>query len=196
MPKKSNKNVKNNAQHYDAVLKTFIVTAIVALPLGYFVGNAVAGDDTDDTSKATMADDSHSHADDMPEQTSHAHDMFVVDAAMAPQITNMMATKDTKSGWNLMIQTENFTFSPQNASGDHVDGEGHAHIYIDGKKITRLYSHNYYLGELSEGEHSIRVTLNTNDHKDYAVNGQVVEATQTVMDMHHADDGDSHDHSD
>ena len=40
---------------------------------------------------------------------------------------------------------------------EHVDGEGHTHLYIDGEKITRVYSNWYYLGKLEPGEHTIRV---------------------------------------
>lgn len=187
--KKAQKKVNTQSKTNDILIKTFVLTALVSLPLGYVVGATVSDDEYDYTSMVEKVD---SH---MAANTAHAHDMFTVEAADAPQITSIMVTKDAKSGWNLMVQTENFTFSPTNASGDHVDGEGHAHIYVDGKKITRLYSNHYYLGELDEGEHVVRVTLNTNDHKDYAVNGQVVEATQTITDMHHHDDAETAPHA-
>jgi len=170
-----------------------LIAALVAFPAGFVLGGSVGSDDSS-TTKTTSAD-SHDH-DAAESSHSHDHEMFEVsDIGSAPAITAMTVTEDPKSGWNLTLVTDNFTFAPQNASGQHIDGEGHAHIYVDGEKLTRLYSHNYYLGELAEGEHTIRVTLNTNDHKDYAVDGEVVEASKTIVDAHHADD-DGHAHDD
>ncbi|MRX27987.1 hypothetical protein [Kangiella sp. HZ709] len=84
--------------------------------------------------------------------------------------------KDEKSGWNLELITENFAFAPEQVNQAHRVGHGHAHLYINGKKITRLYSHWYHLEELPEGKHLIKVNLNTNDHQDYALNGKVIGA--------------------
>ena len=48
--------------------------------------------------------------------------------------------KDRFNGWNLLIGTRRFRFAPENASEAHRSGEGHAHLEIDGKPITRIYS--------------------------------------------------------
>lgn len=110
----------------------------------------------------------------------HSHgEMMMVDAASAPSL-EIEVTEDPKSGFNVELKTVNFTFSPENASKEHVEGEGHAHIYVDGEKIGRLYGNWAHVDELASGEHEIRVTLNTNDHMDYAVDGQVVQDTETV----------------
>jgi hypothetical protein len=158
--------------------------------IGYVLGNN-AVDTTEDTAMTeTDNSDSHSHADDSgsDHMDMHMHDMYEVgEGQAAPVLINMEVSKDNKSGWNLYFDIENFTFAPKNASGEHVDGEGHAHLYIDGTKITRLYSTSYYIGELTEGEHTVTVTLNTNDHKDYAVNGQTIQASKTIVDDHHSE---------
>ena len=60
-----------------------------------------------------------------------------------------------------------------------MEGEGHAHLYLDGQKIARVYGEWYHLPKL-EGDHELRVTLNTNDHQDYAVKGEVVGATKKI----------------
>lgn len=174
---------KKKADPKDMMVKTFLLTALVALPLGYAVGNVMADSDEDMASSSEVADDG----------MSHAHDMFMVDAASAPAISNLRVSADAKSGWNVSFDTTNFTFAPENASGAHIDGQGHAHLYVDGKKITRLYSNNYYLGEIADESVQVRVTLNTNDHKDYAVDGEVVAADSTVVQLH-SDDTDDHDH--
>ncbi len=194
--KKQETKQKKNQDVMNKLIAVFAVTALLVFPLGYAVGNSNAGEDDDTT---TTQQESHEHADDTMEKSeghAHAHMPFAVtDTANAPTISDLVVTKDAKSGWNVSFATSNFTFAPQNASGDHVDGEGHAHIYIDDKKITRLYSNNYYIGDLSEGSHTVKVTLNTNDHKDYAVDGNVVEASVIVIDSHHDDESSSHTHS-
>ena len=79
--------------------------------------------------------------------------------------------RDPASGWTLHVITENFTFSPQNASRDHVPGEGHAHVYINGVKLGRFYGPWVHLDNLPEGEVTVEVTLNANDHRPLAVSG-------------------------
>jgi hypothetical protein len=88
-------------------------------------------------------------------------------------------TPDAKAGYNLRLETAGFVWAPENASGDHADGEGHAHLYVDGEKIGRLYGPWAHL-LLEPGEHEIRVTLNANDHGDYVLDGEHVEAVVAV----------------
>jgi hypothetical protein len=89
------------------------------------------------------------------------------------------AEPDAKAGVNVRIETDGFTWAPEHASGAHVDGEGHAHLYVDGEKLGRVYGEWLHLS-LDPGSHEIRVTLNGNDHADYLVEGAPVEATVTV----------------
>jgi hypothetical protein len=90
-------------------------------------------------------------------------------------------TADPRSGWNLRVRTENFTFAPWNASREVVWGEGHAHLYIDEVKIGRLYGEWYHIAKLDVGTHDVRVTLNANNHSDLAKDGQVIADTATVV---------------
>jgi len=91
-------------------------------------------------------------------------------------------TKDRLSGWNIRLETENFEFAPESIGLPHEPGEGHAHLYINDEKADRLYGNYAHIGALPPGEYTIRVTLNTNSHRAYAVNGQVIsdEATFTA----------------
>lgn len=88
--------------------------------------------------------------------------------------------KDPKSGWNLRVETTNFRLAPENVSTEDVDGEGHLHLYINGEKITRLYSHRYHIGELEPGEHDIEVVLNSNTHGFLAIDGEPISASRTI----------------
>lgn len=110
----------------------------------------------------------HMHADTMPTAT---------DMAVAVE-----ASLDAKQGVNVHVTTTDFTWAPEHASGGAADGEGHAHLYLDGEKVGRLYGEWFHVGDdLAPGEHEVRVTLNANDHRDYTRDGEVVEATATVM---------------
>ena len=85
------------------------------------------------------------------------------------------------SGWNLHIETENFSFSPENASLAHIDGEGHAHVYINGVKLGRFYGPWVHLDDLPEGEVTVEVTLNANDHRFLAVGDVALSQTLTIQ---------------
>ncbi len=76
---------------------------------------------------------------------------------------------DATGGWNVHIITENFKFSPENVNEAPVDGEGHAHIFINDVKFARVYSPWFHIGKLPSGKVSIRVALNANNHQTLAV---------------------------
>lgn len=80
---------------------------------------------------------------------------------------SIKVVKDRFSGWNLLINTRRFRFAPEHASQKHRAGEGHAHLAIDGKPITRIYGAGYYIPDLKPGRHKIRVALATNNHAEY-----------------------------
>ena len=90
------------------------------------------------------------------------------------------ARPDAISGLNIRVTTTGFTFTPEAANAEDVPGEGHAHIYVDGVKITRLYGPDYHLTAVEPGEREIRVSLNTNSHADYVRGTRLVDAVQTV----------------
>lgn len=111
----------------------------------------------------------------------HAHgEMLSLPANTDAPSLDMMIMPDPVSGWNLHVMTTNFEFSPQNASLDHVAGEGHAHVYVNGTKLARLYGPWMHIGTLSLGENVIAVTLNSNDHRQLAVDGQALKVEQTI----------------
>lgn len=88
---------------------------------------------------------------------------------------------DPVAGWNLEIQTENWAFAPERVNQTSVTTEGHAHLYLNGEKVTRLYSNWYYLPNLPAGEHTLTVGLNANGHEALTHDGQPIEASITMM---------------
>lgn len=112
------------------------------------------------------------HAMPMPGSTHVAKKTMKVKAGVA---------KDTMKGYNLRLVTRGFRWAPQRAGMAFRNGEGHAHLYVDGTKVTRLYGPWFYLGTLAAGTHTIKVTLNGNDHGDYVDrNGKAVESIVQV----------------
>ncbi|MFZ5964702.1 hypothetical protein ACOXXX_17300 [Thalassococcus sp. BH17M4-6] len=88
--------------------------------------------------------------------------------ANAPTL-DIAVTPDPVSGWNLHVMTTHFAFAPEQAGLDHVAGEGHAHVYVNGKKIARLYGPWMHIGALPGDAATVTVTLNANDHRPLAV---------------------------
>ena len=113
------------------------------------------------------------------ERGHHGPDTVAAQAAMSVSIR--VEPDSARCGANLFItDTPGFTFAPQNASGEHVAGEGHANVYVNGVKAARVYGNAYQLGQMAEGKNKVRVTLNANDHARYTWSGLPVEATVAV----------------
>lgn len=87
---------------------------------------------------------------------------------------------DPLAGWNLHIETTGFRFAPDHASGPHVPGEGHAHVYANGEKIARAYGPWMHIASLPDGDVRVSVALNTNDHRPISVDGKPLQASVTV----------------
>ena len=108
---------------------------------------------------------------------------------------------DPAGGWSLHAVTSNFRLAPENASGGHVGGEGHMHLYINGDKAARVYETWHQMPPLPAGTHEITVALQSNDHAPLTAGGAAVETTVTLevsedeATMPAAGDG-SHSHGD
>lgn len=109
----------------------------------------------------------------------HVHGSIEVPRVGAPQV-DMQIEKDPMGGWNIRLSTENFTFAPDLVNQENVPNTGHAHLYVDGQKAARLYGPYHHLTELAPGQREIVVTLSSNDHSFYVVDGVRVEARAIV----------------
>ncbi len=97
----------------------------------------------------------------------------------APTLDFSLA-KDKSSGWNLHIITSNFRFAPQAASSPHVAGEGHAHIYVNGEKLARVYGPWFHIANLPKGETMVTITLNANNHSPLAVGEKALSVMKKI----------------
>lgn len=99
-----------------------------------------------------------------------------VEVTKAPQITLSQTSAMTPEGGAFALKVANFDFVA-NAEAPHVDNQGHAHLYLNGLKLSRLYDTTFSIGGLLPGTYELKVSLNTNDHRTYLRQGQPVEAT-------------------
>jgi copper(I)-binding protein len=80
------------------------------------------------------------------------------------------------NGAVVKLNTENFTFINVEDGTAHAPNHGHAHVYLNGLKLGRLYSDTYQFGALSPGNYTLSVALNSNDHRPYVNdNGPVMD---------------------
>ncbi|BAQ66347.1 hypothetical protein [Geminocystis sp. NIES-3709] len=109
-------------------------------------------------------------------QSDNHHTHKSIDVSNNSQIPSVKIKvfPDTIKGWNLEIETTNFIFKPETLNRESNSNEGHAHLYINGKKITRIYGKWYHIPDLPKGKNEIKVTLNTNLHEDLIYNGNVI----------------------
>ena len=98
-------------------------------------------------------------------------------------VVNLQLFPLAGGGYNVRVQTLNFTFTPQNIDMDPVPGEGHAHLYVDGLKIARLYGEWYHLGALPADAEVLTVSLYANDHSPFTVDGVPVSDSLLLVDM-------------
>lgn len=108
-------------------------------------------------------------------QAKLAHPKFEIPAGAAVPEIMLHPYKDSMGGWNIHLMTKNFKFSPESAGKDDVMGEGHAHLFINGKKTARVYGEWIHV-TIGKGSNKIKVNLTTNSHKDYYSEGKAVES--------------------
>ncbi|NEP88284.1 MAG: hypothetical protein F6K18_16420 [Okeania sp. SIO2C2] len=145
-----------------------LTSVIFILTVGLGIAKTVHSSSND-----LIADESHGGM-------SHSHKKIEIPADKPVPKVDLVAYKDTMKGWNLELKLTNFKFAPETVNQSSNPNEGHAHLYINDKKITRIYSNWYYLGNLDPGNNKITVTLNTNKHEDLVSNSKMIMDTEII----------------
>ena len=112
---------------------------------------------------------------------SHAHQSLEVSANQPIPAVDLIVHEDAVMGWNLEIQVSNFRFAPENVNQESKTYEGHAHLYINGEKIGRLYSPWRHVASLEPGENKLKVTLNANGHESLSFQGKEISDTESIQ---------------
>jgi hypothetical protein len=118
-----------------------------------------------------------------PAQAYSAISVHEIEQEVAPKAT-LEIKKDPTSGFNVHVVTTNFVWRPEMASMQHVPGEGHAHVYLDGRKIMRIYNEWFHLNTFQfatkAGEQLLSIEFVGNDHAPYTIQGLPVGSEQIV----------------
>lgn len=126
--------------------------------------------------------DGHEHSENVEMDHSDHHNTAVSIATGGNAPTLAIALHpDPSAGWNLEVKTSNFRFAPEHASMDNADGEGHAHVYINGEKLRRLYGSWMHLDALPKGAVEVTVSLNANDHSPLSVGDMPLSASTFIV---------------
>ncbi len=115
-------------------------------------------------------DDEGMDHDEHDDAMDHEHGGDVVDVAESDAPTvELLAVAG--SIYEYDIKLENLEFGPDADEAEHVPGEGHFHLLVDGVKIKRFFELHVTVDELEPGDHRIEVEVNANDHAPYAIDG-------------------------
>ena len=102
---------------------------------------------------------------------------------VAPKVS-LKVKKDPTGGFNVWVLTSNFVWRPEMASREHVVGEGHAHVYLDSRKIMRIYNEwfhlNTYQFSTRSGDQLLRIEVVGNDHAPYTIQGIPIGSEQII----------------
>lgn len=168
----------------DRSLALFAIGLVFGGGIGFVVaaGNGITFDGHDHADPATHSGAQMDHAAMGNGDIDHAamHDTpMEVSAENAPTVA-MMLKPDPLAGYNLRVTVDRFAFSPEGASLAHQPGQGHAHVYINGEKLSRLYGEWMHIASLPKGKVTVEVTLNSNDHRPLAVNGTPISTSMSL----------------
>ena len=123
-----------------------------------------------DSAENVQVNTDHHHASDAPSEV----------VSELPVSLTVTAEADADGGIDVRIATEGFRFAPELVDQAHTPGSGHAHVYLDGEKLGRVFEPDYHIAAAPPGEREVRVSLNTNDHSELVYGGKRVEATVLV----------------
>lgn len=116
-------------------------------------------------------------------QTTSAISIHEITQEASPQAT-LEIQKDPTGGFNVHVATTNFRWRPEMASMQHVVGQGHAHVFLDGRKIMRIYNEwfhlNTYQFATKAGEQLLSIEFVGNDHAPYTIQGLPVSVQQII----------------
>lgn len=93
--------------------------------------------------------------------------------------------EDRMSGYNLQLKLRDYQLwppLPQYMQAVHPVLSGHAHLYINGRKVRRLYNEYVHLPDnlFKDGVNVISVSLNDHDHASWSVNERELSVTLTI----------------
>ena len=117
----------------------------------------------------------HSH--DHGQGAAAAHDAM---ESAVPVSLDLATTVNAAGGLHIRIITENWRWAPEEVNQESRPGVGHAHIYANGEKLSRIYGPEHYVAGLPPGFYEIKVDLNDNAHNALTIDGAPLAALAGV----------------
>ncbi|MDG9718112.1 hypothetical protein [Streptomyces sp. DH24] len=97
----------------------------------------------------------------------------------APRIGIEVQPEDDGS-WDVRLRLRDFRLSPPGERARAVPGQGLAHLYVDGRLVTRLHTREHRLPAVPRGTHHVTARLYADDGTVWAVDGEPVESTAAI----------------
>ncbi|QMU59843.1 MAG: copper chaperone PCu(A)C [Boseongicola sp.] len=85
----------------------------------------------------------------------------------APSVGLTLPNNIGGEGFDLTVDIQGLSLIETPDGTPHFTGQGHAHVYLNGLKLGRLYDETYAIGALPKGTYTLRVSLNANNHMPY-----------------------------
>ncbi len=106
------------------------------------------------------------------------HPGHKIEASKPYPIISLEILEDDMDGYNLFVKLENFTLTPEDVGKKNYLNSGHMHLFVNDIKISRVYSIWFHIPGryFNLEENVIRVTLNSNLHDSFAINGNPIES--------------------
>lgn len=121
----------------------------------------------------------------------HSHIPVALPDGVATPSLSLSVSRDWMSGLNLQIHTEDYHLIPPptglgmaelmqpSINADTGAAEGHAHLYINGEKIQRIYGDHAHLPDtlFKPGLNQINVSINNHGHMYWTAQQRQILAT-------------------
>ncbi|MBO6657194.1 MAG: hypothetical protein JJ934_09885 [Pseudomonadales bacterium] len=95
----------------------------------------------------------------------------------------MILARDSEDGFNLHVDLANFQMESPAARTEPLKNSvrGHAHLYLNGVKLTRLYAKDLHLPArlFRSGMNSLQISINDHNHAVWAVGNDPIQATDS-----------------
>ena len=153
-----------------------MVLALAAL----MAGCGVSAPGADRPLTTTMASEGHEMESAEGNEHEHGLPIDLTGFSVPPSVT-LNAQPDGSGGVRLEITVEGLELVAADPPVDHRPGQGHIHVVVDGHSVAMLAETYYHVTDLTDGHHTVMVTLSSNDHRDYYVDGRAIGVMSTVM---------------
>jgi len=133
------------------------------------------------------AEISHDHGSDGHESHDHGSDGhesgpgIPLDDLAEPPSVRIHVEADGAGGATVEAVVDGLDLVLADPPADHRPGEGHLHVSVDGTTFAMTADTSIRLTDLVDGHHQVAVSLSTNDHRDYLLDGSPIGDSAMVV---------------